>query len=204
MAAYEDLFYASESLVGECYKYCPIECSRVKYELVLLFNSYPTLWYSKVLTNNTKFNNLINAYFEDVNILFINYTDNFAELKNSIARINVYYEDLAYVKVDDNPNIKYEFGYFVRHAGRKLWFVSRYDLWTFASFFFASFRLDVYFYLHNILGASVLSFTEIFKLFYELVKESLQRERENTWINQKVKSMMVNTERKSKTMSILF
>jgi hypothetical protein len=38
-----------------------------------------------------------------MNVSFINYTNNFNELKNSIARINVYYEDLGYTQIDDSP-----------------------------------------------------------------------------------------------------
>jgi hypothetical protein len=107
MRSYESSFYEDPSLVGKCYKNCPIECTRVDYDLSLSFGSFPTLWYSKVLTNNSKFNNVINAYFEDVNISFINYTNNFNELKNSIARVNVYYEDLRFIRIEDNPAMNF-------------------------------------------------------------------------------------------------
>jgi hypothetical protein len=99
---YQGFFYDDASLVGKCYNYCPIECTEVQYELTLSSSSYPTVWYAEVLTNNSKFNNVINAYFTDRDIPFINYTGSFNELKNSISRINVYYEDLRFVHIEDN------------------------------------------------------------------------------------------------------
>jgi hypothetical protein len=104
---FQSAFYENANLIGDCYNKCPIECTRFSYDLSLSSSSYPTLWYSKVLTNNSKFNTLINAYFEEKNVSFINYTDNFLELKNSIARVNVYYEDLRFTKIDDNPAMNF-------------------------------------------------------------------------------------------------
>jgi hypothetical protein len=73
--------------------------------MTLSFDSYPSPWYAEVLTNNTKFNNVINAYFTELKIPFINYTDNFAELKNSIAYIRVFYDDLSYTLVDETEAV---------------------------------------------------------------------------------------------------
>jgi hypothetical protein len=54
------------------------------------------------MATNSKFNRVINAHFKELNISFVNYTDNFYELRNSVARVNVFYEDLSYVQIDDN------------------------------------------------------------------------------------------------------
>lgn len=99
----EASFYNNASLVGECYKNCPIECTELKYDLTISTSTYPTEWYAQVLTNNSRFNSIINAYFAMVNVTFINYTNDYLALKNSVARINVYYEDLRYLQVDDSP-----------------------------------------------------------------------------------------------------
>jgi hypothetical protein len=88
--------------VGECYNSCPIECTEVRYDLTLSASSYPTEWYAQVLTNNSNFYSVINSYYALVNVSFINYTNNFVELRNAIARVNVYYEDLRYTEIDDN------------------------------------------------------------------------------------------------------
>jgi hypothetical protein len=99
----ENFFYSNESLVGTCYNNCPDECTSVSYDLTVSSCSFPTLWYSQVLANNSKFKSLINAYFAERKIAPINYTNNFNELRNSIAVANVFYEDLSYSQVDDNP-----------------------------------------------------------------------------------------------------
>ncbi len=101
----ESSFYDDASLIGDCYQKCPIECTEVKYDLTISSSTYPTEWYAKVLTNNTKFNTLINKYFDLVNVPFINYTNDYAGLKNSILRVNIFYEDLRYTLVEDSPAI---------------------------------------------------------------------------------------------------
>jgi hypothetical protein len=65
-------------------------------------SSYPTEWYAQVLTNNSNFYSVINSYYAWANVPYINYANNFTELKNAIARVNVYYEDLRYMQIDDN------------------------------------------------------------------------------------------------------
>jgi hypothetical protein len=40
-----------------------------------------------------------------VNIPEINYNNDYASLKNSVARVNVFYEDLRYTVVDESPAI---------------------------------------------------------------------------------------------------
>jgi hypothetical protein len=98
----QSTFFNNPSLIGNCYNNCPIECTEIKYDLAVSSSSYPTEWYANVLTNNTKFNTVINAYFASEHVPLINYSNNFFELKNAIARINVYYEDLRYTEIDDN------------------------------------------------------------------------------------------------------
>ena len=77
----------------------------MNYDLRVSTSSYPTEWFSRVLVNNSRFNELINAYFDELNLTRVNYNNKFAELKDSIARVNVYYEDLAYTQVSENPAI---------------------------------------------------------------------------------------------------
>jgi hypothetical protein len=99
----QSTFYKSSQLIGACYDHCPVECTEVQYDLTVSTSSYPTEWYAQVLTNNTKFNVVINTYLANSNVSLINYTNNFNELKNAIARVNVFYEDLRYTEIDDNP-----------------------------------------------------------------------------------------------------
>ncbi len=98
-------FFAEASLVGQCYENCPIECEQIKYDLTVSASTFTTEWYAKVLTRNADFNRVINKYFDVVNIPEINYNNDYASLKNSVARVNVFYEDLRYTVVDESPAI---------------------------------------------------------------------------------------------------
>jgi hypothetical protein len=102
LRASEDGFYNDRQRIGDCYAKCPSECTEIKYDLTMSSSSYPTEWYAKVLTNNSNFNKVINQFFAAKNVSLINYSNDFNELKNSIARLNVYYEDLRYVDIVDN------------------------------------------------------------------------------------------------------
>ncbi len=103
----ENTFYTNASLIGMCYNNCPLECSVVRYDLTISSSSFPTEWYAKILADDPSFNNLINKYFDQSgnNYTTINYTNNYEGLRNSVARLNVYYEDLQYVLVDETPSI---------------------------------------------------------------------------------------------------
>ncbi len=101
----ESLFYEDADLVGECYIMCPVECVEIKYDMTVSASSFPTEWHAGVLTRNAKFNKLINMYFDWINLTTINYTNDYASLKNAVARVNVYYEDLRYTVVDESPAI---------------------------------------------------------------------------------------------------
>jgi hypothetical protein len=96
-------FYSDSSLSGECYHKCPVECEEVKFDLTISTSSYPTEWYAHVLANNSKFNEVINMYFDAINLPHVNYTDDFVGLKKTIARVNIYYEDLRYTEVIESP-----------------------------------------------------------------------------------------------------
>jgi hypothetical protein len=97
-----DVFFNDPGLIGNCYNNCPIECTEVRYGMTISSSSYPTEWYADVLTSNAKFNSIINSGFDLLNLSFINYTNNFVELKNAVARLNVFYEDLRYTVIDDS------------------------------------------------------------------------------------------------------
>jgi hypothetical protein len=96
-------FYSNASLVGKCYKSCPLECTEVNYDLTISSSTFPTEWYAEILARNQRFNWTINAYFAAKNISFINYLNDYEGLKNSIARVNVFYKDLRYTLVEESP-----------------------------------------------------------------------------------------------------
>ena len=97
----EGSFYEDASLVGACYQKCPIECVEVKYDLRVSASAFPTEWYAGVLNRNVRFNELINKY----SFFLVNYEDNYARLKNAVARVNVYYDELTYTEIDKSPSV---------------------------------------------------------------------------------------------------
>jgi hypothetical protein len=103
----ESIFYSNSSQIGECYNKCPLECSVVRYDFTISSSLFPTVWYASILANDSSFNKVINKYFDQSinNFITMNYTNNYAGLRDSIARINVFYEDLQFVQVDETPSI---------------------------------------------------------------------------------------------------
>ncbi len=97
----ESTFYQDQNLVGDCYEKCPVECVEVRYDLSVSASSFPTEWYSDVLIRNDNFNKTINLYSPKL----IRYNNNFTSLKNALARVNVYYEDLKYTEIDESPAV---------------------------------------------------------------------------------------------------
>jgi hypothetical protein len=104
----EYYFYSQYSLFGECYDKCPIECEQVSYNLKISTSTYPTEWYAAVLASATNFNTVINRYFNGYGKQNITYVGNYSELKNSIAKINVFYDDLAFGQVDETPAMSFD------------------------------------------------------------------------------------------------
>jgi amiloride-sensitive sodium channel subunit delta len=101
-------FYSNAELFGPCYAKCPIECERIKYDLRVHTSTYPTEWYAELLNNSTAFNETINLYFDSINMTQISYAGNYEGLRSSVARINVYYEDLSYVSINETPAMTFD------------------------------------------------------------------------------------------------
>jgi hypothetical protein len=103
MTNFETGFYNDSSKLGVCYEKCPNECSEIRYDLYPSSSSYPTVWYANLLNNNPEFNRFINRYFQDINVPFFNYSGRYQDLKDSIAKVNIFYEDLSYTQIDQVP-----------------------------------------------------------------------------------------------------
>lgn len=87
-------FYESESLSGECYNKCPIECHEQKYLLATSVSQYPTRWYAGLLNKNENFNSSINYGMTNT----VDYSQDYDSLRDSIAHVYVYYEDMLYTQ----------------------------------------------------------------------------------------------------------
>jgi hypothetical protein len=96
--------YGSANMLSDCYDKCPIECNEINYELSTHTSLYPTVWYASVMTgNNSAFSTVFSAAFATAGVPNINYTNNYAGLMNSIAHVNVFYENLLYSQIDESP-----------------------------------------------------------------------------------------------------
>jgi hypothetical protein len=101
-------FYSQQSLFGECYNDCPIECEQIKYDLKISTSTYPTEWYANLLASSTGFNTVINRYFNGYGKQNISYVGNFTQLRNAVAKLNVYYDDLSFAAVEDSPEMTFD------------------------------------------------------------------------------------------------
>jgi hypothetical protein len=101
-------FYSEQSLFGDCYANCPIECEQIKYDLKISSSSYPTQWYAAQLATDQRFNTVVNRYFNQYGKENITYVGNFSDLKNAVAKLNVYYDDLSYTKIDETPAMTFD------------------------------------------------------------------------------------------------
>lgn len=85
--------FFSQNVKELCSQDCPLECSRIEYSTSTTSSSYPTHVYYEYLKNQTivqsKFNN-------DVSQL------TYEKLKSQIVAVNVYYDDLSYIKISEN------------------------------------------------------------------------------------------------------
>lgn len=88
-------FYSSDSLSGDCYTKCPVECQEQTFELSTSVSQFPTEWYASVLNNSTSYNNSINYNMSSL----VSYSDDFDSLRDSIALVYIYYPDMIYSQV---------------------------------------------------------------------------------------------------------
>jgi hypothetical protein len=107
MTNFASNLFNDSSKLGVCYEKCPNECSEIRYNLHPSSSSYPTVVYANLLKNNPEFNRFINRYYQDVSVPFFNYSGRYQDLKDSIAKVNIFYEDLSYTQVDQVPALTY-------------------------------------------------------------------------------------------------
>lgn len=93
-------FYSRSDLSGKCYEKCPIECQEIKYEYLVSSAQYPTEWYAQKLIKRTEFNQVINRHLNKS----LNYSD-YEKLARSVAKVNVFYDELSYTQIQDEPGM---------------------------------------------------------------------------------------------------
>lgn len=100
----QNKFYQSQQLMGYCLEKCPIECTEVRYDLQVSTSSYPSQWYANLLINDYKFYQFVNS---GLNESFVNYT-NFESISRVLVKLNMFYEDLSYMQIDEVPAMTFE------------------------------------------------------------------------------------------------
>lgn len=102
LTEYTNQFYDKKAL--ECYSKCQVQCDYFIYDLVTSFATYPSEWYGRLLLNNTNFVNLV-----------VNNTENYVmpeptlnSLQETILMVNVYYDELFYTEIEDEPKVPFE------------------------------------------------------------------------------------------------
>jgi hypothetical protein len=122
------LFYGT-NLSSVCFDPCPAECNSIQYNLRVSQGNYPSLFYADLLV---RFGNL-----------YPNAMRNFStydQIKETVALVNVYYDDISYTVIDEVPVKTTE-----------------------------SFVADIGGILGLCVGASFLSFVEIIELIIEQI-----------------------------------
>ena len=82
---YQYDFFKSSEIDDECVGQCPLECESIDYGLTISSSSYPTKFYFE--------------FYKD----YLNYTNDFDELKSSLYKINIFYPNLGYSKLEEMP-----------------------------------------------------------------------------------------------------
>ena len=103
-----ELFY-KQDVNKKCSPYCPLECDSITYSLSVSHSSYPNPEYAKYLKSQP----IIQSKFQNSKTSSINSTldKNYSieisdrELKQSIAAIRIYYNDLKYTFVTQIPKM---------------------------------------------------------------------------------------------------
>jgi hypothetical protein len=102
------VFYKYVSLYGRCYHDCPYECYHVDYDLRVTTVMYPTGYYANLLAQGDAFNDVVNRYAKLDGKPNVSYIGNFSELRDSIAKIQIYYDDVSLYEIDEIPAMSFE------------------------------------------------------------------------------------------------
>ena len=133
--------YSFDLDIAECLKQCPHECNSVTYSQRVSFSEYPSRNYMEFLIKN-------NVYLS--NVLFPpdqhdpNTTSRFDDLvlaRDSLAKIFVYFDEIKYTKISEEISVTF-FDLIANIGGT----------------------------LGLFIGISLLSFVELFELFFEIIR----------------------------------
>ncbi len=96
-------YFANETLVKECYLYCPLECSSSSFIYSGSISRYPSMYYVKYLQNRLNTFSKILAPNQSTKYLNSN------NITKNIVLINVFYDDLLTTFIEEIPAINFDF-----------------------------------------------------------------------------------------------
>jgi hypothetical protein len=99
-----NLFFNSPDSIQSCSDYCPTPCNNYQFDMSLSHSDYPTDYYFNLLNSSkSKLNSVYKPYLKQINKTSL--SDIKDTVVNSILSVNVYYQDLTYVFLQDTPAI---------------------------------------------------------------------------------------------------
>ena len=87
-------FFATD-VFEVCEPHCPLECNTLTYTVSASFSKFPNYYYFTQLINNPK---ITSKYPPGYNITY-------NDIQNSVIAFNVYYDDLKYTTITENPSV---------------------------------------------------------------------------------------------------
>lgn len=96
--------FDSNDISSECASYCPLECEQTTYDTHLSMSDYPSLFYFKIIQNDTR----LTQKFEKFGPI-----NNKEPIKNdmfkaTVLMVNVFYQELGYTLISESPAYSFE------------------------------------------------------------------------------------------------
>lgn len=85
--------YKKHNFYGKCDKYCPLECYSERYALATSYRKFPCSFYAKYLLKNK-------PVYQNAQL---NRTLHVEDVRRSLTRLVVYFEQLSYKYIEDVP-----------------------------------------------------------------------------------------------------
>ena len=93
--AFAKKFY--HNINQECSKECPLECSKVNYLTSISTADYPSYYYAQLLQRQEWF---MRKYESNA--------ANYSRIKSTILALNIYYDELSYININEMPELPIE------------------------------------------------------------------------------------------------
>ncbi len=90
---YDNIFSKGDFIRDNCFSLCPLECDHIKLQKTMSFSRYPSNSYFELLKKDSQ---LKERVFKNANWDYV---------RSSILKVNIYYENLAYLSITENASM---------------------------------------------------------------------------------------------------